>query len=142
MPNSRVCVDSNVVIKRAVDEDASDAVRTLWERWERDDIQIVAPTLVWYEIASSLRKKVVREALTEDEAGDALDKLLRLQLSMLSIPGHQRRAWEMANELDRPQAYDSHYLAVAEYADCPFWTADRRLYNAVKDKFKRIHLIT
>jgi len=76
MPNSRACVDSNVVIKLAVDEDASDAVRMLWERWERDDTQIVAPTLVWYEIASSLRKKVVREALTEDEAGDALDKLL------------------------------------------------------------------
>ena len=39
----------------------------------------------------------------------------------------------MAKRFNRPQAYDSHYLALAEMLGLELWTADERLYNAVKD---------
>ncbi|HEY3231696.1 MAG TPA: type II toxin-antitoxin system VapC family toxin, partial [Roseiflexaceae bacterium] len=48
--------------------------------------------------------------------------------------GLHRRAWEIAHQFKRPAAYDAHYLALAEIAGCPFWTADERLFNAVKDQ--------
>jgi predicted nucleic acid-binding protein len=40
----------------------------------------------------------------------------------------------LAKKFDRPAAYDSHYLALAEMLGCELWTGDRRLYNAVKDE--------
>ncbi|MBC8099768.1 MAG: type II toxin-antitoxin system VapC family toxin [Armatimonadetes bacterium] len=42
-----------------------------------------------------------------------------------------RRAYELAEQLSLPTAYDAQYLAVAEHLGCDFWTADERLYNAV-----------
>lgn len=30
--------------------------------------------------------------------------------------------------------HDAHYLALAQTLDCEFWTADERLYNAVRDQ--------
>ncbi len=31
-------------------------------------------------------------------------------------------------------SYDAHYLALAEHLGCEFWTADKRLHNAVHEK--------
>ena len=42
-----------------------------------------------------------------------------------------KRAYELATQYNRPTAYDSQYLAVAERLNCEFWTADERLANAV-----------
>jgi predicted nucleic acid-binding protein len=49
------------------------------------------------------------------------------------------RAIELAELFHRPNTYDSFYLALAERLDCPFWTADERLFNAVSPGFKLIH---
>ena len=48
------------------------------------------------------------------------------------------RAFELATRFRRPAAYDAHYLALAEHLACPFWTADERLYNSVRDSFPLI----
>ena len=39
-----------------------------------------------------------------------------------------------AFHLLRPQAYDSHYLALAAILGLEFWTGDERLYNTVKHR--------
>jgi len=39
-------------------------------------------------------------------------------------------AWQLSKTLNRPRAYDTAYLAVAQLNRCEFWTADKRLYNA------------
>lgn len=40
---------------------------------------------------------------------------------------------------NRPTAYDAHYLALAEYAGCAFWTADQRLFDAVRRQLDWVH---
>ena len=42
-----------------------------------------------------------------------------------------KRGYELATRLNRPTAYNSRYLAVAERLQCEFWTADERMFNAV-----------
>lgn len=46
---------------------------------------------------------------------------------------HQR-AFEIALRFGQPQAYDAHYLALAEMLSCEFWTSDDRLYNTVRSQ--------
>jgi predicted nucleic acid-binding protein len=45
----------------------------------------------------------------------------------------------LATRFNRPAAYDAHHLALAEMMNCEFWTADRRLFNVVKDKLPWVH---
>jgi predicted nucleic acid-binding protein len=52
------------------------------------------------------------------------------------------RAFDLANRLNRPAAYDTHYLALAEHLDCEFWTADERLTNAVKSTLPWVKLLS
>lgn len=48
-------------------------------------------------------------------------------------------AYELAVRFNRPRAYDSQYMALADRLQCDFWTADERLVNSVQAQFSRIH---
>ena len=141
MTNSRVCVDSSLVIKLAIDEESSDEARERWSEWRRNDTEVVAPSLLSYEVTSALRNKVHRGLVLLDEAVDALAELLRLPISVISVPDIHERAWRLSTMFGRPNAHDAYYLAVAEIVDCPLWTADRWLANAVKGFTPGIHVV-
>ena len=64
---------------------------------------------------------------------------LAFDVALLSYSDLHVRAWELATKLNRPTAYDAHYLALAEELGCEFWTADTRLHNAVKDTLSWVH---
>jgi len=49
-----------------------------------------------------------------------------------------KEAYELAVRFNRPRAYDSQYMALAERFDCEFWTADERLVNSTQSQFSRI----
>lgn len=131
---SLVCADASILIKLLTAEPDSDEADALWKRWTDQDIEVIAPALLLFELTSVLRNKVYRGLLTTDEGDKAFDMMERLPVSIRSPSGLHRRAWELATELNRPAAYDSHYLALAEIEGCDFWTADERLFNAVKDQ--------
>ncbi len=136
--NSRVCVDSNVVLKLVVAEEDSETADRLWREWRSQATERVAPSLIWYEFASTLRNRVHRGSLTVEEAEAALDQLLDLQTSSFESSGLHRSALAIANQLGRPNAYDSHYLALARELGCSLWTADERLYNSARRYFPEV----
>ncbi len=41
-----------------------------------------------------------------------------------------RQAFDLAEQLHLPAAYDAHYLALAKSQDAEFWTLDQRLAQA------------
>jgi len=129
---SLVCADASILIKLMTTEPDSDRADGLWEQWKNQGVEVVAPTLLLFELTSVLRNKVHRGLLTAEEGDIAFDMMEQLPISIRFPSGLHRRAWELATELNRPAAYDSHYLALAEIEGCYFWTADERLFNAVK----------
>ena len=64
--------------------------------------------------------------------------MLNYPVELYFDEGLLRRGYELATAYNRPTAYDAQYLALAERLDCTFWTADERLFNAVKDQFTDI----
>jgi len=50
-------------------------------------------------------------------------------------------AWQFAQRFQRPTVYDCCYLALAAITQCEFWTADRRLANAVGNQLQWLHLL-
>lgn len=100
--------------------------------WKRGKLTLAAPTLLHYEVIAATRKFVYQKRLTEVEGVTIRETLLGYGLKLYHDKALLRRAYELATQLNRPTAYDSQYLALAERLDTEFWTADERLYNAAR----------
>jgi predicted nucleic acid-binding protein len=68
-----------------------------------------------------------------------LSQFLRLDIAWIDPPLLPIRASELAKEFQCPNTGDAFYLAQAEFLGCPLWTADERLYNAVRSRFGLVH---
>jgi predicted nucleic acid-binding protein len=127
-----VVADSGLLLATVLEEPNTPKAEALLERWQAQDIQIAAPFLFRYEIVAVVRKYVYRNVMTPQEGIKARDKLLAQPVHFLMDDDLLRRAYELATQFNRPTAYDSQYLAVAEHLNCDFWTADERLFNALQ----------
>jgi predicted nucleic acid-binding protein len=129
--NDIVCVDSGLILKLVLPEADTPKAVALWKEWRSARTLIISTDLWRYEVTSVLRNKGHRGLLEPDEEVGAIATIHQMPIRFLRPKGLHRRAWEIARHFKRPSAYDAHYLALAELENCPFWTADERLYNAV-----------
>lgn len=134
-----VCIDASLALKVVLHELDSALARALWETWQSRHVQIIAPGLWGYEVTSVIRNRVHRGLIPADLGEEAFAAVHRLPVQLVSPNGLHQQAWAIACRFDRPAAYDAHYLALAEIAGCPFWTADERLFNVVRDELDWVH---
>ena len=138
MPNWPFCVDASVVVALVTPESQSERALTLWTTWMSRETQVVAPGLLRYELASALWRKAVRGLMQMEDARRALEVALSLDITFLDPPELPLKAFDLASRLNRPTTYDMCYLALTEIVGGEFWTADERLYNAVREAFPAI----
>lgn len=132
--SSLVVVDASFVLKLILPEEYSEQVRQVWEWWVRKEIEVSAPYLLTYEVVSVLRHKVFRGELSLDEGEAALLAVQAQGILLLHTKGLEQASWKLAKEFNRPTAYDTSYLALAQLLDSEFWTADERLKNALQGR--------
>lgn len=119
-------VDASVVIKWALPErHAAEARRLL-----SSDEPFIAPALLPVELGNILWKKTRSGELTPRQATEALVQLSSSVRVEPETAAQLQAALHFAIRYDRTM-YDSLYIVLALVEECPFVTADRRLYNAV-----------
>ncbi len=130
---SPVCVDASFVVKLVVPEPNSDQAEARWAAWLNEGAQILAPALLPFEVTSAIRKKVQRGAISEERGRQALEVFMALAENLeLALPDELHlRAWELASANNRPNLYDSYYVALAEGLGCRLWSADDHLRRAM-----------
>lgn len=136
-----VIIDASVAIKAILPNPLQGYCHTLVQTFA--GVQPVAPSLWVYETTSAISKAVHFEQITEDEGRQALEKIdaLGVRLFVPDIEQNQI-AFDWTLRLKRASAYDSFYLVLAQALECDFWTADKRLFNALIDsKLKWLHWI-
>ncbi len=133
---SAIVVDTSIVLKWVLDEPDSAMALALLTRWISEGTVIQAPALLTYEVANALYQRVRKGEMTADKARQALEDVLfpELELNFLEYSELSMRAIALAQQYSLQATYDAHYLALAEYKQCEYWTADTRLWNAVGDK--------
>lgn len=139
MPTSYAVLDSGILLATIQTETYTQHAKVLLKRLSEQGMTFAAPNLLRYELIAVTRKWVHRELATPEKAQNALDTLLSYPIELYFDEDLLRRGYQLATELHRPTAYDTQYLAVAERLSCDFWSADGRLFNAVKDQFANIH---
>lgn len=91
------------------------------------DEKIVAPDILYLEVASVLRKMVRAGPLTATTAETALADLAALPITTIAHRPLLRRIWQLRNNFS---SYDAAYVATAESFDAVMLTADERLAAA------------
>jgi predicted nucleic acid-binding protein len=132
--NSQVCVDANLTLKLVLVEKDSPQAQHLWDTWIDAGIEIIAPPLLAFEGTSVICNRMHRGLVPPEEAELMFKAFHLLGVRLLYPAGLDQKAWELAKRFNRSQAYDSYYLALAEILGLELWTADGRLYNAVKHR--------
>ena len=136
-----VVVDASLALKWVLSEADSSTAITLLQKWNIEKTEVIAPALFTYEATNILYRQVVTNKLSYEEVKKLLTKLLSIGI-LLNFVQHREtsiRAMELSHRFGLPAAYDAHYLALAEHEKCEYWTADSRLYNAVRDKLPLVH---
>jgi len=141
MNNSLICVDASIVVPLVVENKNSQRVNELWVDWHEAGNRLIAPTLLYYEVTNALRRYLVAGQLLEEEVRVALQAALQLGIVLYGDDHLHLQALQLANRLSLPATYDAHYLALAERYQADFWTADRRLVNAVQKVLPWVHLV-
>lgn len=134
-----VVVDACLAVKWLVSEIDSDRAGQLLVEWARNGVPIAAPVMILTEVSNVLHKKVRSQDVNINDVRRLLEQLSGLLL-VDYIEMHVR-AIELASILGEQDAYDCHYLALAEHLDCEFWTADLAFYNAAHQGFPRVRYI-
>jgi predicted nucleic acid-binding protein len=129
--SSTVCVDASIILRYVLQpEDAP--VQKLWQSWISDEVHLVAPTLLFYEVTNGLYQQQKNNILSPETIWQTLELSLELPITLVNEANLHLKAREIAMRYNLPATYDAHYLALAEWMDIELWTADQRLVNTLK----------
>lgn len=125
-----VVVDASVAFKWLVEEQNSDKATALVRLSDDNGILLAAPTIMPFEVANALHRRVVRGDLSLEAAVELMQHLISIGVKLHHPPSIHQRALQLANQFSQGAVYDAHYLALAETLDCEMWTADQKFHRA------------
>jgi len=136
--NGYVVVDASLAIKWVLKEPYAEQALALAEEWAATGTRPSAPCLLLVEATNVLHRRAMLGHISLSQARQLLAGLLDMGIEIRESPQIHFRAMELAQELQRPAVYDTHYLALADILGCELWTADERFFNSVKERQPRI----
>ena len=89
--------------------------------------RLIAPTLLWSEVAAAIRQLEFRSEITAEDGAAALDWLAGRSLESHPSSDLIGEARLLARSLGWAKTYDAEYIALARRRGCAFVTADARL---------------
>lgn len=133
----KVVVDASVLIKWYNLEDDTEKALQLRTDYASRQIELIAPYLMIYEIANSLR---YNPDFGAEDVKSAITDLIHMQLC-LQLPDETQiqRATDLAFKYGIT-IYDAAYLALAETSEIPLYTADEKLVlKTAQSRIRHIH---
>ena len=136
LPQSRVSknivVDANLTAATVTPIRGLEMAENLFIHWAQDECSLYAPEWWLAEVISVLRQQVYRKLISPARAKDAVAHVFSIEVKMVPVDiALCQRALEWAETIHHSKIYDSIYLALAERLGADFWTADKKLVDAV-----------
>ena len=129
-----VVFDTSTAISLVLDEELSDQADALFQASAKANTRVVAPPLLFAEVANALYQRTRRTtptAITEEVARDALERFLGLAIFPVEPQGVYTAAFAFARTHALPRVYDCLYVVTAQLLGVELWTADRALINSL-----------
>lgn len=120
-------LDASIAVKWYVPEQNHEAARVLRDGYLDGEYDLVAPTLLPYEVINALRYTGLFEP---EQLRDAAETFPRYGIEL--VPFHRLGpVTDVAADLDS-SIYDAAYVALAETRDTTAYTADEKLVGKAK----------
>jgi len=123
-------VDASVILSAFFPDEDQAQAQALIREHVMGRVELVAPTLLLYEVTNAVVQARRRGRISDEQAGNVLTSVEGLGIALRPVTWQQ--ILPLALRFDR-SAYDAAYLALAEMTEQPLITGDRRLYNAVHE---------
>jgi predicted nucleic acid-binding protein len=95
-------LDSGILLATVQTEADTEHAQTLIARLAEQQVEMIAPVLLRYELIAVARKWVYRELTTPEKATTALNTLRRYPVTTVIDDALLRRAYELAMEQQSP----------------------------------------
>jgi predicted nucleic acid-binding protein len=138
---SHCVVDSCVAVRWLVPQAGSQAAAEVLRRSLAGTITLLAPDLIDAEVGNALAVRVHRRLMEPQEARGAFARFRHLEVTKVASAQLLDDALQLALEYRR-SFYDCLFLALSLQENCPFVTADLKLFNAVGRFFPNLELLT
>lgn len=123
-----VVVDANLLVALVSGDPRGNKVLQHFTDWLTHNVEIHAPLLAKYETANALTRLIVGGAFPKDKVEDAWNNISMLPISYHDL-SNVKQVVEIAFALNRQNAYDAAYIALAEELSAELWTLDGPLYR-------------
>lgn len=129
-----IVVDASVVVKWYITEKYSEEALKIRDRHVNGEIQLLAPTLLPYEVINALKYS---NLYTENELKLAATSLLNYGISLHPVTvKYAEKIVEIAVE-NNITVYDASYIALSVINNTRMITADEKLIEMLKPKIKK-----
>ena len=130
---AKLVVDASVAVKWFATEKYSEKALKIRDAYFRGELKLIAPDLIYYEIANALRfhRKL---KFSKNDIVNAVNSIKLLHITC----SPNRLDWLKASELSLDfniNIYDAIYIAFAVNRECRLVTSDEKLYNKL-EKFQ------
>jgi predicted nucleic acid-binding protein len=134
-------LDASVALKwQFEDEEASNMAMVFLEDFIDGKIDLISPTLFPYEILNAINVAINRKKIKEEAGYKAINYINSLGIELRSLDDLIGPVFNMARRYGL-SPYDCAYIVLAEKEKCEFFTGDKKLFNAMKNRLAWIKWI-
>jgi len=132
--NTTLILDSSVIAKWFFPENDSKNALAIKKKFTNNNVSIAIPILLYYEINSLLKTGVKTFRIDANDAKEVYSAFLKLNFISYSSEFLLEKTLATALKFDI-SSYDASYIALSEYLQVQFFTADKKLLNRTVNKF-------
>lgn len=131
---SEIVIDASIVVKWFIEENNSDKARLLRDKFIDGKIELIVPSLLYFEVLNALKYSQLFDPSELDDAGESLEKY---GFKVITIKNEIRENMiKVAVDHDM-SIYDASYLGISIVLEKIFCTADEKIIKKLPAKLKK-----
>ena len=131
---SEIVIDANVVVKWFIEENDSDKARFLRDKFIEGKIELIIPTLLYFEVLNALKFSQLFDPSELDNAGESLENY---GFKVVTVKNEIREHMiKVAVDYDM-SIYDASYLGLSIVLGKTFCTADEKIIKKLPSRLKK-----
>ncbi|WP_338827777.1 type II toxin-antitoxin system VapC family toxin [Neomoorella thermoacetica] len=135
-----VVADASVILCAYFPDELSRRAQKLMLDYALGRISLCGPRLLVLELINACLVAARRRRISEEILFKTAKEISSLQIIWVDIEKEVEKVFSLSHKY-QITAYDAAYIVAAQLKGCKFFTADERLYNAVKHDLNFVRLL-
>lgn len=126
-----IIIDASIAAKWLLPDEDDFIADTIKRAFGNRQVEIAVPLFIFYEVNNLLKSAALSDRISFKDSLDFYENFLNLNFNIHSSKLLLKNTLQTALEFEI-SSYDASYVALSEYLQIPFYTADLKLLKKVK----------